>query len=518
MKEKLTIKKSILIPSIIVAVIVALGLVAFFVMSATVKEVPKGTIAENVYIGDIDVSGMTKKEAEAEIKAKQKEYEKEKIKLSAEGTEVEVTLKELGFKLKDTDKAIKDALAYGKEGFIWTRYMQIKGLDKKAYVIEAKYEINASDTKNTISEKITSLENQAQNATITRQDGKFVITEGKRGKKVELDKAVKEIQAYFDKEWATGEKTTIKLPTILDDPDITTEDLEKITSVLGTFTTTFGALDNRGKNIANATRKINGALLMPGDEFSAEKTMQPFTTAGGYYPGGAFQDGEVIQTIGGGVCQVSTTLYNAVILAELEVIERAPHSMAVGYVPLSQDSAIASGYKDLKFKNNTESPIYVEGYISGGKVTFTIYGEETRPAGRKVSFVSETTSRTPAKVEFVATSAPVGTINKVAEPRDAIKARVWKIVTENGVQVSKEVFNTSNYRSSVGKYEVGIGTDNAEAKTIVQNAIATQNEATIRAAVAQAQAIIANAQKPENPETPPATEPEQNSEVGSNTP
>ena len=518
MKGKITIKKSILIPAIIAAALIAIGVIAFFVMSATVKEVSKGTVANNVYIGSIDVSGMTKKEIKAEIKAKQKEYEKEKIKLSAEGTVVEVTLKELGFEIGDTDEAIEEALSYGKKGFIWKRYKEIKDLEKNAHVIDVEYKINASDTKDTISSKITSLENQAQNATITRENGQFIITEGKRGKKVELDKAVKEIQAFFDEKWNVGEKATVELPTILDDPDITAEDLEKITSVLGTFKTYFGALDSRGKNIANATKKINGTLLMPGDEFSAEKTMQPFTTAGGYYYGGAFQDGQVIQTIGGGVCQVSTTLYNAAILAELEILERAPHSMTVGYVPVSQDAAIASGYKDLKFKNNTEAPIYIEGYISGGNVIFTVYGEETRPAGRKVSYVSEIISRVPAVLEYVASSAPIGTINKVEEPRDAIKSRLWKVVTENGVQVSKTEFNTSNYRSSKGKFEVGIGTDNEEAKAIVQNAIASQNEATIRAAIAQAQAIIAAAQKPTTPETPPTTEPEQNSEVGSNTP
>ena len=512
-------KKAILIPIISVATVVAIGLIAFFIMSATVKETPKDVIAHNVYIGNMDVSGMTKAEAEKQLEAKQKEYEKEVVKLSAEGTVEEATLKELGFEIKDMDEMIEKALDYGKKGSIWKKYKQLKDLEKTAYVIEIKYGVNKSDTKDTITEKITSLENQAQNAEIKRENGQFIITEGKRGKKVELDESVKVIQTFFDKEWEAGKKSTIELPTVLDDPDIKTEDLEKVKSVLGTFTTTFGSTaDNRGRNIVNATGKINGTLVMPGEEFSTEKTMAPFTTKNGYYAGGTFQDGQVVQTIGGGVCQVSTTLYNALILAELEITQRAPHSMTVGYVKVSQDAAIASGYKDLKFKNNTQSPIYIEGIIAGGKVTFNIYGEETRPAGRKVSFVSETLSRTTAKVTFVATSAPIGTMNKVAEPHDKVKSQLVKIVTENGVQVSKTVFNTSNYSEGVGKWEVGIGTDNAEAKAIVQNAIASQNEATIRAAIAQAQAIINASQQPSTPTTPPSTEPETNSEIGSQNP
>lgn len=516
MNEKKINKKAILIPSIVASVVIAIGLIVFFIMSATLRETPKDAIANNIYIGNLNVSGMTKKELKAEFESRQKEYEKVVVKLSAEGTVEEVTLKELGFKIKDVDKLIEKALSYGKKGSVWKRYKQLKDLEKVPYVIEVQYGVNKSDTKDTITSKITSLENQAQNATIKRENGKFIVTEGKSGKKVELDESVKVIQTYFDKEWELGKEVTISLPTVLDEPDIKTEDLEKIKSVLGTFSTSFGSTaDNRGKNIANATRKINATLLMPGEEFSAEKKMAPFSKGNGYYEGGTFKDGEVIQSIGGGVCQVSTTLYNAVILAELEVTQRAPHSMTVGYVPFSQDAAIASGYKDLKFKNNTQAPIYVEGYISNGKVVFTIYGEETRPVGRKVSFVSETISRTPGNMKFVATSAPIGTMKVGLAAHDKIKSRLWKVVTENGVQVSKTVFNTSNYSAGDGRYEVGIGTDNAQAKQIVQNAIASQNEATIRAAIAQAQTLINASQQPA---TPPSTEPETNAGDGSETP
>ena len=276
------------------------------------------------------------------------------------------------------------------------------------------------------------------------------------------------------------------------EPDITREALETITSVLGTYTTTFGSTqDNRGRNITNATRKINGSLVMPGEEFSAAKAMEPFTVANGYYSGGAFSGGTVIQTIGGGVCQVSTTLYNAAILAELNITQRAPHSMTVAYVPVSQDAAISTPYKDLKFKNNKETPIYIEGVISSsGKVTFTIYGQETRPASRKIKFVSQETGRTKGKLNIVATSAAIGYINQALDPHDKVTSKLWKVVYENGVEVSRTVFNTSSYRAGEGRLEVGIGTDNAEAKKLVQDAIATQDEKQVRDAVAKALEMI----------------------------
>ncbi len=505
MKNK-GISKKVLIPSIIAGSVVAVLLIAFFVMSATVNEVPKGTIANNVYVGNIDVSGLTKKEAKAEIKAQVKAYQKEKVTLSAEGTKAEVTLKELGFEIKDVDKAIEEALAYGKEGFILKRYQTIKNLDKEAYSVEIEYAVDGSDVKDIISEKIKFLENEAKNATIKREGSKFVITDGKRGRKVELDKSVEAIRDYLNKDWGKTGKEVVALPTILDEPDVTREDLEKITTALGTFTTSFVRNNNRGGNIANATSRINGALLMPGDEYSASKGMGKRTKANGYREAGAYLNGKTVQEVGGGICQVSTTLYNAVILADLEIVERHPHSMLVDYVKPSMDAAISEGSKDLRFKNNTDAPIYIDGYVSGGTVTFTIFGAAPKNTERKVSYVSEVTSRTDGGKTFVASGAAVGTLSRSEAGHASVKSKLWKIVTENGVQVSKDVINSDYYRPSKAVYQVGIGTDNAEAKAIVQGAIASQNEATIRAAITDAKAIIAAAQQPVTPPTPPTEE------------
>ena len=128
----------------------------------------------------------------------------------------------------------------------------------------------------------------------------------------------------------------------------------------------------------------------------------PQTYANGYKDAGVYVNGKVEQGVAGGVCQVTSTLYNAVILAELEVVERYPHSMTVGYVPLGRDAAVAGDYKDLKFKNNTEYPVYLEAYVS-----------------------------------------------------------TYKIVTENGKQISKDWFSSSTYRATAD--EVTVGTKKAEA-------------------------------------------------------
>lgn len=232
---------------------------------------------------------------------------------------------------------------------------------------------------------------------------------------------------------------------------------------------------------------------MPGEEYSANAAMEPYTTENGFTEAGSYESGKVVQSMGGGICQVSTTLYNAVILAELEVTQRQPHSMLVDYVKPSMDAAIAGDYKDLKFKNNTETPIYIEGYISGGNLTFTIYGKETRNANRSIEFVSETLSTTPAGKKFVESGDSLGMMTKSGSGHTGKTARLWKVVYENGQEVSRDIFNNSTYSASPVTVNVGTASDNAEASALVKAAIATQDEGQINNAIAEAKAKIEEA-------------------------
>lgn len=511
--KKLLIRRSIVIGGIILAIALMLYLIVFFILNATVSQLKKENIGPNIYIANVDVSGMTEKEAKASLKEQVELYERESITLVAEDAKIKVTLKDLGFEIKDLDKAIKKAVSYGKEGSMWNRYQKIKGLENGVTRFEVTYAVDADKTEQTISDKMPELENAAKNATIKRVDNGFVITEGKKGKKIELDQSVKKIEEHFNKDWKHQDDETIELITVTDKPSITKEQLQKIQHVLGTYSTWFAANNNRGKNVALATSRINGAVIMPGEEYSVSTGMGSRNAENGYFEAGSYENGQTVQTYGGGICQVSSTLYNAVLLSELEVTERHPHSMTVGYVKESMDAAIAEGLQDFKFKNNTDAPIYIEGKTVGGNLTFTVYGQETRSANRKISYVSEVTSKTPAKKKFVATNEAVGTLKLSTAGHDSVKAKLWKIVKENGVQVSKTQVNTSSYQMSAATWSVGVGTDNAEAKAILNAAIATQDEAKIQAAITQAKQVIAAAQKPATPSTPttPTTpqEPEQ---------
>ena len=504
-----TPKRALIIGGIVLIAILAVFLIRHFSMKNAVNKVAEDTIWDNISIDGVDVSGMKAEAAREALEKKVAEYQTKEITLIADTTEVVVTLGDLGFDFKNEDQLIQKAVTYGKDGSVRSRYQKLKDLEEKNLNFEVNYKIDSKAVETTITEKIPHLDNEAVDATIKRENDAFVVEEGKAGKKIDLEASAKVIEDYFGRDWEPKAEENITLVTVVDEPDVKAEDLKQVKDVLGTFSTSFSARSNRGKNISLAATFINGTVLMPGEEMSASNAMGSRTKENGYLEAGAYLNGETVQSVGGGICQVSTTLYNAAILAELEITERWAHSMTVDYVKPSMDAAVAEGYKDLKLKNNTDAPIYIEGYTSGGKITFTIYGKNTNEEGRKVTYVSEVTSRTEAKKKFVASGDAVGTLKKSSSGHDAIKAKLWKVVTVNGSEVSREAINNSNYRTSVAIWKVGTGTDNAEAKKVLTDAIATQDEAKIKEAIAQAEAIIAAASQPATT-TPVAPAPEQN--------
>ncbi len=183
------------------------------------------------------------------------------------------------------------------------------------------------------------------------------------------------------------------------------------------------------------------------------------TEANGYKSASEYSSGKVVDGVGGGVCQVSTTLYNAVINAELEVVERSPHSMVVSYVDVSRDAAIAGDYKDFKFKNNTNAPVYIAASAEGGVLSFRIYGEETRESGREISFESEIleTIQPGDDEETVDETKPASYREVTQSAHVGYKAKLWKIIKVNGKQTDKVQLNSSSYAAEPRHVTVGAG-------------------------------------------------------------
>ena len=273
-------------------------------------------------------------------------------------------------------------------------------------------------------------------------------------------------------------------------PKVKEKDLESVTDELGSFSTDAGG-GERWKNLKTGAEMLNGTVLMPGEEASVHDLTAPYDEEHGYVPAGSYENGQVVDSYGGGICQVSTTLYNALLYSEVEITKRYPHSMLVNYVEPSRDAAIAGDTKDLRFKNNYDTPIYIHGKIDdNNQLTFAIYGKETRPENRKIKLVSETTKTEEYSVTYKTNSeAAIGSMEYTGSPHTGKTARLWKVIYEDGEEVGKEQINDSYYKKSDQIIEVGTKSDNPEASALVKNAVATQDRDKINAAIAQAAAI-----------------------------
>ncbi len=441
-------------------------------------------IPQNVYIGEVAVGGMTSAEAKEAVQDYVKENSDGDIVLTAGENSVTVKASELGLEWGNT-QVVNEAVMIGSSGNLIKRYKDIKDLENKNKVYDIVYTVDTEKTTQVLNDKAAELNQKAVNASLSRENGAFVYADGKQGISVNVGGSVQEIKDYFNSDWNGGE-AKIALVADVVEPEGNKESLAKVKDVLGTYHTDFSdSSASRITNIKNAVSKIDGTVLYPDEEFSVYEAIAPLDADNGYELAGAYENGTTVQSYGGGVCQVSTTLYNAVLYAELDVTQRSNHSMMVHYVDPSRDAAIAGTYKDLKFKNSTDAPIYIEGYTSGAELYFTVYGEETRSSDRKVEYESETVSQDTPPVQIVATAAPIGYVATTQSPHVGQSARLWKIVTVNGVEESREVVSTSKYASTPKVIAVGNVGNDPNACAAINAAIATQDEATVRAAAAQ---------------------------------
>ena len=243
------------------------------------------------------------------------------------------------------------------------------------------------------------------------------------------------------------------------DPQFTKESLEKCTSILGEFTTEYkSSSEDRAANLANGARLINNAVLYPGDVFSSLDFLLPFSIENGYYMAGSYNAGRIEQTIGGGACQVTTTLYNAVLFAELEIVERSAHSMTVSYVDLAYDAAVAEGSKNFRFKNNLDMPILIEAFSEDRKITFRIWGHETRDENRTIKFENKVISETaPPSTEKVTKdpTKPTSYRKVTQSAKRGYVAELYKVVYVDGVEVSREFINKSVYKAEPAHVTIG---------------------------------------------------------------
>lgn len=268
----------------------------------------------------------------------------------------------------------------------------------------------------------------------------YEIVESTRGVTFDLAKAQEMVNA-------AAEGDTVTIPLEYTDAEVTTEDLRDnlFRDVLGTYTTTVKGSADRRSNVRLAGEKCANIIMLPGDEFSYNDTVGQRTKDAGFKEAPAYQNGETVQELGGGVCQPSSTLYNAVMCANLEITERHNHSFASTYVPLGQDATVSWKGPDFKFRNNTKYPIKITESYEGDKMVFSILG--TNVTGEYCKVTNETLSVNHYEVVQVPTFELLfGQTKRSVEGETGYKVKTYRhLYNAEGVELSCEEEDTSNY-------------------------------------------------------------------------
>lgn len=445
----------------------------------------EATILKGVTIDGVDVSGMNRREAVQALEAHEAKIGAQKVTLKIGEETVETDLTAFGLTCS-SEEAVDEALGIGRVGNIVKRYKDQKDLQHGGREITPGWEADRAQVKAFLEENCTKFDREAENATLSRSNGAFDFVPGTQGLVLDVDGSVQVIMEWLEQGVSSeGMDNTLELKTKITEPEGSAEQLSEVKDLLGSFSTSFSTSSaKRCMNVNSGAEHVNGTVLYPGESFSMYETVAPFTEENGYAMAGSYLNGEVVDSMGGGICQVSTTLYNAVLRAELEVTERYPHSMTVHYVELSEDAAIAGTYKDFKFVNSTQAPIYIEGYTSADKrITFNIYGKETRDKNRTISFESVTVEKVGGNTILREDGGqPLG-YKTSSKASTGYIAELYKVVKVNGVETERIKINKSTYKGSDRVVTYGTAGDPVLSENL-RAAIALQDEALADANIA----------------------------------
>ncbi len=292
---------------------------------------------------------------------------------------------------------------------------------------------------------------EAKETSIKMEGGKLVTTNGTTGSLIDETKLSENIKAVL-----SLSSNTFDLTFNESAPKYSEADFKDFT-LIGSYSTKYNTKSTaRNKNLQQACNKINNVVVYPGEVFSTNDHYGPTTVENGYAISNVIVNNELVEGVGGGVCQISSTLYNAVLRAELEVVERRNHSLAVSYAPAGFDATLANPYIDFKFKNGQDTPVLVVAGISNGVATVSIYGKEIHQAGRTLDFRSvliSTNKATMKKEDDDTLKEGTEKVEKKAVDGKTVKA--YKDVYQDGKLVETVLLNTSTYNKVDGVTKVG---------------------------------------------------------------
>lgn len=431
----------VLVPVLIIAAFTA----AFLVLT---KRYTGDTIRKGISIENTDVSWLTAEDARVLVEDRlKKSYGADMLTLTYAEKKWDIKLSDIDYSYKVGD-AVERAFSIGREGNIFKKLIDSITLSKNGLKLDVDVGFDREKLRSRLEEIKKQCDSAAKNASVTYSGGKFEYTRDIPFRELDVDTNLKLVENYLSKR----DFGDIELIVVEKEPEITYEDVKNVNSVISSFSTSFNRNDvNRTDNIKLACSRINNVLLMPGDEFSMNRELGPRTHANGYKQAPIIFKNELVPGTGGGVCQVSSTLFNAVLLAGLEVTEREHHSMPLTYISPGRDATITESSIDFRFRNNLSYPVLISAGVKGNKLNIGILGRK-RDDGIEFRLKTKTIGVYKPKPEKIVLDESLEPGKKEVErkPINGIRVILYREAYRNGKLQWSEKLNEDYYRPVQG--------------------------------------------------------------------
>ena len=492
---------------VIFTILILLLFLLFISVIFSLINMGNNKIINRVYIGNINVSNLSQDEAKEKIEKWYKETALNNIELNYNELSENITIEQFDASI-NTDELIKKACKIGKSGNIVKDNYEILFTLLFKNKIELNIQLNNEKINKKIEEINSKLPDALQKSNYYIEEDNLIIIKGKKGIQVNSEELKKQLNEEIKKEEnrkiiipvneVTPEEINIEkiyeeikkeaqnayisqeplevhshvngvdfaisleeaknileeqkeeyvIPLKITIPEVTLNDLgkEAFPQILGTFSTTYNTSNqNRITNLELASEKVNGTIILPGEIFSYNKVVGERTIAKGYKEAAVYAGGKVVDGIGGGICQLSSTLYNSVLYANLEITSRSNHRFLTSYVTAGRDATVSWGTIDFCFKNTRSYPIKITSEVKNGVVTTSIYGIKEEKE-YEVVIESKVTEVIPYSTKYVKDSTLKEDEEEIVQyGANGAKSETYKIIKYNGIVVSKEQISSDIY-------------------------------------------------------------------------
>lgn len=512
-KKKGKTKKVIIIVFVILLILVALFFTIFAILNLRNTKIIRG-----VQIGEINVSDMSKEDAKALLDERNAKNQEKQLVLKYGDLENKVTYSSLAVNYQ-IDEAINNAYNIGRDGNIFENNLDILKTWKDGENIELKATVDIEKLNQVVQNINNTIQGAVVQPSYEVKDDKLIIKSGKSGIKVDeqklseyiytavttetdaqeqtieipvitsepdqidIDKIHSEVykevkDAYYTKDPFTiypeqkgidfdveSAKALIQEPKeqyeiqlTITKPSKTVKEIgtEAFPDLLGVCKTNYVASNkNRTTNLILAAGKINGTVLLPGEEFSYNGVVGKRTVEAGYKNAATYSNGQVVDDIGGGICQISSTLYDAAVFANMDITVRRNHQFVTSYLPAGKDATVVWGSQDFKFKNSRKYPVRITATVSGGVATVQIWGVK-EDVEYDISIETKQISTIKYTTQYVEDpSLPAGTQKVSQAGANGRKVQAYKVMKLNGQVVSRTLLSTDTYRAMTRIVRVG---------------------------------------------------------------